>query len=196
MVEADVADGAVLQSLATLSRKITAAVERPEDVIITQAFGMYLSMCIRVCIELNMFELLVQSSEPLTAHDLAGAVNAEELLVVRLMRGVTSLDFASEVAVNTYTANAVTKALVTEFSKAGFTLTYDIATRPRAISARVWISSGPKASNVRLQHPTAHTSIRTTVLVPLLSNIGFPILLIHNAVKNSWTRRRATVQVG
>ena len=120
----------VLRNISTLSRKITATAERPEDVIVSQAFGINLNMCIRVCIDLNIFTTLVQKSSPVTARELGEITGAQEVLIIRLMRAVIALNFASELGVSTYIANAVTRAITDPSISSGFALIYDIASRP------------------------------------------------------------------
>ncbi|TKA63319.1 hypothetical protein B0A49_09091 [Cryomyces minteri] len=73
-----------------------------------------LNMCVRVCIDLKIFALTAGSNGPMTAEQLAQVTGAEQLLV--------GLNFAHEVDVNTYSANAVTKAIASPAMAAGFAL--------------------------------------------------------------------------
>ncbi|KIW27291.1 hypothetical protein, variant [Cladophialophora immunda] len=116
-----------------LNRAIQNKVQPPEDHIIATAFTINLNICIRACIELGVFELL-DSAAPnwLSAPDIARALNAEELLITRFMRGVCALNFATEVGPGRFLANDVTHALVQPPLAAGFSLMFDNAARPKS----------------------------------------------------------------
>ncbi|KIW97209.1 uncharacterized protein Z519_02601 [Cladophialophora bantiana CBS 173.52] len=116
-----------------LNQEIKNKVQPPEDHIIATAFTINLNICIRVCIELGVFDLL-HSAAPnsLSASDISRTVNAEELLIIRFMRGVCSLNFATEVGPNRFLANNVTHAMAQPPLAAGFSLIFDNAARPKS----------------------------------------------------------------
>ena len=116
-----------------ITRAISHLLQPPEDYIITTAFQINVLICIRTCSELGVFHLL-HSVAPgsLSASEIAKKLNAEELLIVRFMRGVCSMNFATEVGKNTYTANNVTIAMSNPSLAGGFCLTFDNAARPKS----------------------------------------------------------------
>ena len=120
------------EDILRVTRSINSLLQPPEDHIIATAFGINMLICIRACSELGVFEVLHSAHGPLTAADISKAVKAEELLIVRFMRAVVSLNFATEVGPNAYMANNVTHAMTKPELAAGFCLTFDNAARPRS----------------------------------------------------------------
>ena len=80
-------------------------------------------MCVRLAIDLQLFEILAGASEPLTADQLASECNTEKGLVSRIVRTLAGMDFASQVkAVEgeaAFVSTAVTKHMTMPSAQAG-----------------------------------------------------------------------------
>ena len=76
------------------------------------------STAIRICIDLGIFSLLASKS-PRTSADLAVQSGAQEVLLTRLMRQLTTGGFAHEIEVSTFAANGLTHALANPQVAAG-----------------------------------------------------------------------------
>ena len=89
----------------------------------------------RVCIDLKVFELLSKSETPLSLDDISRETNAEIVLIGkmptnilylkvhftsgRIMRYLSSAGMMKEIAVNTFAATRITKALANPGHQAG-----------------------------------------------------------------------------
>jgi hypothetical protein len=113
-------------------RSIVAKLENPVDRVIEVAFSPNVLMAIRVCVDLKVFATLSQADGPITSSQLAKSTGAEEILLIRFMRAVCAISFADEVGMNTYAANAITRAIAMPALEAGFALCYDNAARPKS----------------------------------------------------------------
>lgn len=128
------------EQILRLNQAIRDEVQPPDEHIIATACGININLCIRACCELGVFDLLHASSpKPLSASEISTAVKAQELLIVRFMRGVCAWSFAREVAPNLYAANRVTHAMAQPPLAAGFCLAFDNASRPKS---NLWAHMG------------------------------------------------------
>jgi demethylsterigmatocystin 6-O-methyltransferase len=71
-------------------------------------------------INLNIFEQLLQASDPVRSKDIAAKTGAEEALVYRILRFLAAHRFIDEVDVDQFKANKTTKALTIPKASAGF----------------------------------------------------------------------------
>ena len=110
-------------TLLQASRELTATLEQPDEVISLVAFSGGRNMCVRLAIDLQLFEILAGASEPLTADQLASECNAEKGLVSRIVRTLAGMGFASQVkAVEgeaAFVPTAVTKHMTMPSAQAG-----------------------------------------------------------------------------
>lgn len=113
-------------------RSIVAKLENPVDRVIEVAFSPNVLMAIRICVELKVFAILSHAGGPITSSQLAQSTGGEEILLIRFMRAICAINFADEVGLNTYAANAITKAIAMPALEAGFSLCYDNAARPKS----------------------------------------------------------------
>jgi hypothetical protein len=121
------------EDILRINQAIRDEVQPPEDHIIATAFGINLNICIRACSELGVFELLhAAAPNALSAPEISRSVNAQELLIVRFLRGVCALGFADEVGPDLYAANKVSHAMAQPPLAAGFCLSFDNAARPKS----------------------------------------------------------------
>jgi hypothetical protein len=75
-------------------------------------------MCMRVAVDLGLFDILAEKS-PQTVSELAKRSHGEELLVLRLLRTLASIDFVTELGEDKFGATAITETLTRDHVKAG-----------------------------------------------------------------------------
>lgn len=75
-------------------------------------------MCVRVADDLKLFDLLAEES-PQTAQQLAETSNAEELLVIRIMRVLVGMGMAAQVDKTSYAATPATRQMTLPSVRAG-----------------------------------------------------------------------------
>jgi len=95
----------------SLSKQLTTQLQKPEDAALELAFWPAYAFCGRIAIELGLFNHLAESSTPLSSEDLAKISGAEELLIVRILRGLSGFGFVKEVDERRWTATALTRAM-------------------------------------------------------------------------------------
>ncbi|KAF2967108.1 hypothetical protein GQX73_g6483 [Xylaria multiplex] len=71
------------------------ALEKPEDGLIKFAFSPTTWMAIRVCAQLNVFDMITKH-ETISAAEIARIANADETLIRRLLRVLTAAGFVAE----------------------------------------------------------------------------------------------------
>ncbi|KAM3153506.1 O-methyltransferase penC [Botrytis cinerea] len=135
------------QEAVRLSKALTATIEAPENVAMELAFSVrlalpgrcqaggmrgmcdvsliilneiktFIPMSARIAVDLNLFEHIVKY-EPVNVVKLAELSGAEELLLKRILRPLSSTNFVKEVAEETWGATPVTKAMTQKGIAAG-----------------------------------------------------------------------------
>ncbi|KAL4957796.1 putative O-methyltransferase [Aspergillus filifer] len=103
-----------------LSKALTAQLEQPENVAVDMAFSPMIAVSARIAVDLDLFEYIVQH-EPVASEALAHLSGAEELLIVRVLRLLSSVHFVQETvdALNTWVSTPITKAMATKEIAAG-----------------------------------------------------------------------------
>ncbi|KAK2879395.1 hypothetical protein FQN49_000913 [Arthroderma sp. PD_2] len=101
-----------------ISRALTAQLEQPENVAVDMAFSPMIAISARIAVDLDLFGHIVKNG-PVTSARLAELSGAEELLIIRVLRPLSSVHFVEEVASKTWKATRVTKAMATEEIAAG-----------------------------------------------------------------------------
>ena len=72
-----------------------------------------------MAVDLRIFHILVESAEtPISSADLAAQCNAEEVLVIRIMRVVTAAGYAQESGEREYVATQLSHAMVAKHIEA------------------------------------------------------------------------------
>ncbi|KAF2971686.1 hypothetical protein GQX73_g1866 [Xylaria multiplex] len=122
-----------------LSRQLTTSLSRPEDVAAELIFSPFIPIAAKVCVEMNLFELLIKRGTAVTSDELAEQSGAEELLIsiytppliptwgvvkltnfqARLLRALASVGLVADVGNRTWQATPVTQALAVEGVAAG-----------------------------------------------------------------------------
>lgn len=93
-------------------------------------------LLLKIGADLGLFQKLVDSEKPLSLKDLATTTGADEVLLARIMRGLTSIDAVDEPGVELYAPNKVTRAFTTVKATSGLDLLYD--SRPVPVPALPW----------------------------------------------------------
>ncbi|TGO29904.1 hypothetical protein BPAE_0010g00660 [Botrytis paeoniae] len=106
------------QEAVRLSKALTATIEAPENVAMELAFSTFIPMSARIAVDLNLFEHIVEY-EPVNIAKLAELSGAEELLIKRILRPLSSTNFVKEVAEETWGTTPVTKAMTQKGIAAG-----------------------------------------------------------------------------
>lgn len=120
-----VARAALLQA----SRELTTALEQPDEVVSKVA---YISgggnMCVRLAIDLNLFDQLAAAEQALTAEQLAKEKQAEPALVRRIARVLVGMGFAADATATdgtpAFKKTAVTTHMLKPSVKAGIRFLY------------------------------------------------------------------------
>jgi len=113
-----------LQALAA-ARKLVLRLEKPNEVIKRWACEIQPQrMCIRVAIDLKLFHIISKKGEDISAAELATQSNSEELLIIRLMRALTSIGFAAEAGEFIYRPTQLTKTMTIPTLEALYTIVY------------------------------------------------------------------------
>lgn len=110
-------------SLLNKARKLVAALEDPQESIANVGYSAGLYMCVRLAIELEIPELLVQKHQR-TLADLASGTKADPALILRIMRALAAMGFVDQVDDDIYAANRITKSLAIPRMGAGIRLWY------------------------------------------------------------------------
>ncbi|KAI1483795.1 S-adenosyl-L-methionine-dependent methyltransferase [Daldinia eschscholtzii] len=92
--EEDLSESVRVKSLEA-ARKLHDTLEKPGDGILKVAFTPVLWMCIRTCLELNVFRML-ENKDIVSAEEIAKANGADEVLIRRLLRILTALGYVAE----------------------------------------------------------------------------------------------------
>ncbi|KAL4922923.1 o-methyltransferase [Aspergillus aurantiobrunneus] len=101
-----------------LSKALTAQLEPPENIAVDMAYTPMIAATVRIAIDLNLFEHIVQYS-PVPATRLAALSGAEEPLVFRILRLLSAVHFVEETAPRTWKATPITEAMATKGIPAG-----------------------------------------------------------------------------
>ncbi|KAL4800935.1 o-methyltransferase [Aspergillus venezuelensis] len=103
-----------------LSKALTAQLEQPENVAVDMAFSPMIAVSARIAVDLNLFEYIVQHG-PVASEALARLSGAGELLIVRVLRLLSSVHFVQESvgASNIWVSTPITNAMATKEIAAG-----------------------------------------------------------------------------
>ncbi|KAI9739069.1 MAG: hypothetical protein M1834_007281 [Cirrosporium novae-zelandiae] len=92
------------------AKKLVSALEKPEDVIFKHTYCTGQVFASRLAVELGIFRILDADGEK-TSKQLAEMTNADQALIVRIMRVLIPLDFVGEMGPETYYPRPLTKTL-------------------------------------------------------------------------------------
>ncbi|KAF2186417.1 putative O-methyltransferase [Zopfia rhizophila CBS 207.26] len=94
-----------------LSKQIALKLQHPVEAAIELSFYPTFTAAARVAVDLKLFNLIAESSGPISAVDLAKASSGAENLIVRLLRPLAALGFVQEVGENKWTATPITHVM-------------------------------------------------------------------------------------
>ncbi|GAB7344051.1 hypothetical protein MBLNU457_1969t1 [Dothideomycetes sp. NU457] len=102
-------------SLLTELRQLQLAIETPIETTARVNFQILQNICYRIAIERDLLQTIVKhdGTRHVTASELSAVSGEDELLIVRLMRVLSTTGFIEEVGVSEYASNAVTRHAVT-----------------------------------------------------------------------------------
>ena len=113
------ARAALLQS----ARELVAALEQPDEIVSLLAFSGGRNMCVRVAIDMKLFDVLAASDRPMTAEQLASECHAEKGLVLRIARTLVGMGFVSQTRLSdgegAFAATPTTRQMTKSSVKAG-----------------------------------------------------------------------------
>ncbi|KPI43781.1 Demethylsterigmatocystin 6-O-methyltransferase [Cyphellophora attinorum] len=89
------------------ARRLTLLVQTPEEAVRSLAFSPTYNACVRIAIDLHLFDRLLESP-CISSARLAERVGAEDELIIRLMRVLCGIGFAEEVAAFHYSPTRIT----------------------------------------------------------------------------------------
>ncbi|KAL9038359.1 MAG: hypothetical protein Q9180_003190 [Flavoplaca navasiana] len=116
------------QILADISR-LQLAVETPLETIYRIGHQTWQNACVRIALELGVFDILVAKKETsVGVQELACANGADPLFLVRIMRVVTALGLCAEVGFEYYQANPKTEIMTVPQGSSSFKSWFDIFT--------------------------------------------------------------------
>ncbi|KAJ4415338.1 hypothetical protein N0V82_007388 [Gnomoniopsis sp. IMI 355080] len=113
------------------ARELVKFLEKPEEVVFRQSFETHTyNFSIRIAVDLGIFHVLVERlGEPVGPAELGALCGAQELLIVRIMRVLTALDYAAESTECEYVANSFSRACTLPHIEAYILHTFENAAR-------------------------------------------------------------------
>lgn len=122
-------DQAALANLLQVSRELTTALEPPYETVSRVALisggG---NMCVRLAIDLELFDQLSRAEQSMTVEQLAKQSQADPMLVQRILRVLAGMGFVMEALTAdhkpAFAANALTKHMTQASVKAGIRFLY------------------------------------------------------------------------
>ncbi|KAK7750884.1 hypothetical protein SLS62_007147 [Diatrype stigma] len=119
-------DHAARKEALHLSKRLTTSLGKPEDVAVSLAFSPIVPVTIRIAVYLELFKHIANNGAPISSTELAALSSGEELLIIRVLRSVSSLGLVDEVGERLWQANPVTKAMTINAIAAGHRMLGDM----------------------------------------------------------------------
>ncbi|KAF2238853.1 S-adenosyl-L-methionine-dependent methyltransferase, partial [Viridothelium virens] len=94
-----------------LSKQLQFALQKPEDAALELSFWPSYAFCARLAIDLDLFKLISDGSGTVSSGQLASASGGEELLIIRILRGLSAIGFVKEVEESRWAATPLTRAM-------------------------------------------------------------------------------------
>ncbi|KAK5994190.1 O-methyltransferase asqD [Cladobotryum mycophilum] len=114
------------QKALQLSRALATGLEDPVNVAIDRIFAPFISVAARIAVDLGLFKHIANHGSPITSKELAKLSGGEELLIIRILRPLSSTGMVAEVSEMTWTGNAVTHVLATDAISSGYRMVGDM----------------------------------------------------------------------
>ncbi|KAH0594139.1 hypothetical protein MHUMG1_07978 [Metarhizium humberi] len=107
------------QDALRLSKRLVMELGQPPNVAVDLAYSPLITVATRVAINLRLFELIASATGPVTSTQLASESGGEELLIIRILRPLSSVGIVNEVGERQWTATPVTHVMASEGIAAG-----------------------------------------------------------------------------
>ncbi|KAI1173157.1 S-adenosyl-L-methionine-dependent methyltransferase [Nemania sp. FL0916] len=117
------------------------ALEKPEDGLINFAYSPTTLMAIRVCSQLNVFDMITKS-ETISAAEIANTAGADEILIRRFLRVLTAHGFVEEKGDGLYGPNRWTVHINSRLAQGMLKFIYDMSMPPIAQSPNWFKETG------------------------------------------------------
>ncbi|KAI1774671.1 S-adenosyl-L-methionine-dependent methyltransferase [Hypoxylon cercidicola] len=105
------------------------SIEKPEDGLMKLAYSPAVWMAIRICVHLNIFNIIVEK-EIISVEGIAERSGADEALLRRLLRVLTSYGYVAEKGVGLYGVNKWTKHLQSRVTQGMVKFIFDLSMPP------------------------------------------------------------------
>lgn len=122
-------DAETRKKLRLAARDLNRAMEEPGDIVERVCFSFMEEVSIRIAIDLDLFNILVNSDKPQTLDDLIKATEADGVLLARLLRSlgaVGAVGEVGEVGKEAYIPTKVTRTFVIPPLAAGVEFCFDV----------------------------------------------------------------------
>lgn len=162
-VENGFADEETRTKFVDAAEKLAIAARWPDENIFFAVTRTTQNAAIRIACELNIFAVVPDDEKrPISATEIASAVQADAVVIVRIMRALVSCHIFSEVGEERYTHNALSRGFLVPTSLSMFKEIYDMAGRgayalPEFLAKTGW--KNPEDYNNSAFHLGAHTSL-------------------------------------
>ncbi|KAI5864720.1 S-adenosyl-L-methionine-dependent methyltransferase [Durotheca rogersii] len=131
-----------VQSLKT-ANDVIRSLERPEDGLLKFAYSPTVWMAIRSCVHLDAFKI-ISEKETVSAGEIASLTGADETLIRRLLRVLTSYGYVAEKGDGVYAANKWTRHMDNRLTQGMIKFIYDLALPPTAVAPELFKETGFK----------------------------------------------------
>ncbi|KAI2768746.1 S-adenosyl-L-methionine-dependent methyltransferase [Daldinia loculata] len=121
------------------ARKLQNTLEKPGDGMLKVASTPIVWMCIRTCLELNVFRML-ERQDVVSAEEIAKENGADEILIRRLLRVLTAAGYVAEKGNGLYGSTRWSSHLSQRTSEGMVKHLFDLCT-PAAVEAPSWFKS-------------------------------------------------------
>ncbi|KAH1519638.1 hypothetical protein KXW39_007870 [Aspergillus fumigatus] len=108
------------------ARRLANYLQNEGQIVEGYLYGVIDVLLLKIGADLGLFQKLVDSEKPLSLKDLATTTGADEVLLARIMRGLTSIDAVDEPGVELYAPNKVTRAFTTVKATSGLDLFHNV----------------------------------------------------------------------
>ncbi|KAI1491131.1 putative O-methyltransferase [Biscogniauxia mediterranea] len=116
------------EQLINLSQALISSLELPSEAIQRMGWAEPArSAHCRIAVELKLFEILKDNDQGLSAKELAAKVNANDVLIARILKHLVAMNIVGESSVDKFVATPLSNALTESKYRDGIIYTYDVA---------------------------------------------------------------------
>nr|WPM83325.1 ProsF [Phaeosphaeria sp.] len=114
------------RELLDTSRRLTNALQNEGQIVEGYLYGTIDVLLFKIGTDLGLFEKLSSAEKPVPLQHLASFTGANEILLARIMRGLTSIGAVDEASTEVYAPNKVTRAFATVKGQSGIDLFHNV----------------------------------------------------------------------